>query len=194
MVGGNLYCTISIWDDDKKQWVSKMDVGTESYTEKEKGQASDSFKRACVSLGIGRELYTAPFIWVGASKVRIDKKPDNSDRGKEKLFTYDKFKVVDISYNDSREITGLSIVNQDGKTVYCLGGKGAVQKSGRNMPSAEAGQKAAVNGAMPNAGQKQTPDRAREMDRELGKNRRCAECRARALWGFKHPGDGWRHL
>ncbi len=37
------------------------------------------------------------------------------------------------------------------------------------MPSAEAGQKAAVNGAMPNAGQKQTPDRAREMDRELAR-------------------------
>ena len=56
MIGSNLYCIVSIWDDDKKQWISKMDVGTESYTEKEKGQASDSFKRACVSLGIGLSL------------------------------------------------------------------------------------------------------------------------------------------
>lgn len=53
-----------------------MDVGTESYTEKEKGQASDSFKRACVSVGIGRELYSAPFIWISATKVTIQRKND----------------------------------------------------------------------------------------------------------------------
>ena len=54
LIGGNLYCRVQIWDEEKQCWVSKMDVGTESYTEKEKGQASDSFKRACVSVGIGR--------------------------------------------------------------------------------------------------------------------------------------------
>jgi hypothetical protein len=105
MIGGNLFCRVSIWDEEKKTWVSKMDVGTESYTEKEKGQASDSFKRACVSVGIGRELYTAPFIWIGASKVNIKKK-DKEDR----FITYDKFRVNSISYND----------NQDGRIVYSL--------------------------------------------------------------------------
>jgi hypothetical protein len=90
-----------------------MDVGTESYTEKEKGQASDSFKRACVSVGIGRELYTAPFIWIGAAKVKIQKKDD-------RFITYDKFRVNSISYNENREITGLTIINQDGRTVYSL--------------------------------------------------------------------------
>ena len=60
VIGGNLYCTVSIWDDEKQQWISKMDVGTKSNTEQEKGEASDSFKRACFSHGIGRELYTAP--------------------------------------------------------------------------------------------------------------------------------------
>ena len=60
----NANCIVSIWDDDKKQWISKEDTGTESNTEKEKGLASDSFKRACVNWGIGRELYTSPFIWV----------------------------------------------------------------------------------------------------------------------------------
>ena len=114
MIGSSLYCTVSVWDNDKQQWISKMDVGTESYTEKEKGQASDSFKRACVSLGIGRELYTAPFIWVSANKVNIQKKG-------EKLFTYDKFHLSNISYNDNREITGLAIVNQNGEVVYALG-------------------------------------------------------------------------
>lgn len=122
MIGGNLYCTVSVWDEDKKQWISKMDVGTESYTEKEKGQASDAFKRACVSLGIGRELYTAPFIWIGAAKVRIENQNN-------KLVTYDKFKVTEISYNENREIMGLTIINQDGKTVYSLTAKGSGQQT-----------------------------------------------------------------
>lgn len=42
LIGDRLYCTVEIWDEDKQQWISKQDVGTESYTEKEKGQASDS--------------------------------------------------------------------------------------------------------------------------------------------------------
>ena len=45
-IDGNLYCTVEIWNAEKKEWISKQDVGTVSYTEKEKGQASDSFKRA----------------------------------------------------------------------------------------------------------------------------------------------------
>ncbi len=115
VIGGSLYCTVSVWDDEKKQWISKMDVGTESYTEKEKGQASDSFKRACVSLGIGGELYTVPFIWISARKTRIEKRQDG------KFYTQDKFTVSDISYNEeNRVITGLVIVNRDGNKVYEL--------------------------------------------------------------------------
>lgn len=64
VINGNLFCNIDIWDDEKKTWVRKQDVGTESNTEKEKGQASDSFKRAGFNVGIGRELYTGPFIYV----------------------------------------------------------------------------------------------------------------------------------
>ena len=45
VVNGNLFCTVSIWDGEKKMWISKSDVGVESYAEKEKGQASDAFKR-----------------------------------------------------------------------------------------------------------------------------------------------------
>ena len=113
MIGGNLYCTVSIWDKEKQQWISKMDVGTKSNTEQEKGEASDSFKRACFSHGIGRELYTAPFIWIGAEKVSIKRKND-------RYTTYDKFKISSISYNENHEITGLSIINQDGRVVYSL--------------------------------------------------------------------------
>jgi len=63
-VKGNLYCGIGIWDGQKKEWIWKWDCGTESYTEKEKGEASDSFKRAGFNWGIGRELYTAPLIYL----------------------------------------------------------------------------------------------------------------------------------
>ena len=55
----NANCIVSIWDSEKSQWVEKEDTGTESRTEKEKGLASDSFKRACFNWGIGRELYTS---------------------------------------------------------------------------------------------------------------------------------------
>lgn len=122
LIGGNLYCIVSIWDEGKQQWIDKMDVGTESYTEKEKGQASDSFKRACVSVGIGRELYTAPFIWVPASKANIQSKGEGNNR---KYYTYDKFTVQSISYNDNREITGLAIINQDGSLIYSLADRGS---------------------------------------------------------------------
>lgn len=91
VIDGRLYCTVKIKDPDSGEWISKQDVGTESYTEKEKGQASDSFKRACFNWGIGRELYTAPFIWVNADKVNIE----NSK-------TYDKFSVDKIEYNKNK--------------------------------------------------------------------------------------------
>ncbi len=113
-IDGNLYCTVEIWDSEKQSWISKQDVGTVSYTEKEKGQASDSFKRACVSVGIGRELYSAPFIWVSAQKCNIQRRND-------KLICYDKFSVSEISYSKDREITALSIVNSDtGEVVYSM--------------------------------------------------------------------------
>lgn len=60
----NKNCIVSIWDTDKKEWISKEDTGTESNNEKEKGLASDSFKRACFNWGIGRELYDYPVIKV----------------------------------------------------------------------------------------------------------------------------------
>lgn len=108
----NANCIVSIWDDDKKQWIAKEDTGTESFTEAEKGLASDSFKRACFNWGIGRELYTAPFIWVDASKIEI-KQGKNG-----KPTTYDKFHVEKIVYDEQRNISGLSIKNQKNKRVF----------------------------------------------------------------------------
>lgn len=66
VINDNLFCSVGIRfdSDNQHEWVWKQDVGVESNTEKEKGQASDAFKRACFNWGIGRELYTAPFIWI----------------------------------------------------------------------------------------------------------------------------------
>jgi len=61
-VNGNANCIVSIWCEDKKEWVSKEDTGTESNTESAKGLASDSFKRANFNWGIGIELYDYPII------------------------------------------------------------------------------------------------------------------------------------
>lgn len=122
LIDGNLYCTVEVWDNEKEQWIAKQDVGTTSYTEKEKGQASDSFKRACVSVGIGRELYSAPFVWVPAQKCNIQK------RG-EKFVCYDKFEVSNIVYGDEREIVGLTIINSDTGEVVYNGYKRSKQKT-----------------------------------------------------------------
>ena len=127
-IDGNLYCTVSVYDKDSGTWISKQDVGTTGFAEKEKSQASDSFKRACFNWGIGRELYTAPFIWVPAEKVEIKKKADND--GKEKYYCSDSFSVSSIGYNSEREITELKIVNGKGKTVYEL----KVREAGRKVP------------------------------------------------------------
>lgn len=69
----NANCTVSIWDDAKQQWIEKEDTGTESQTEAEKGLASDSFKRACFNLGIGRELYTTPLVQIPVEFLKMSK-------------------------------------------------------------------------------------------------------------------------
>ena len=98
----NRNCIVSIWDGEKHEWVGKEDTGTESRTEAEKGLASDSFKRACVNWGIGRELYTGPRIKLYASRGQY--KPDGRK-------TDDKFKVVAIEYDGLKQIIKLAIKN-----------------------------------------------------------------------------------
>ena len=112
----NANCIIEIWDEDKKQWIAKEDTGTESYTEKEKGLASDSFKRAGFNWGIGRELYTAPFIYIPV-KDREGNANYKSEEKKGKLVTYTKFHVEAIQITN-KVITGLAIKNDKNKRVF----------------------------------------------------------------------------
>lgn len=119
----NANCIISIWDSDKLQWVEKEDTGTESYTEKEKGLASDSFKRAGFNWGIGRELYTAPFIWIEWNKlVDVTAKKEVKPNDKSKYNIRDTFSVQDIEIKD-KKIVGLTIINKKGTIVFEKKGK-----------------------------------------------------------------------
>lgn len=123
-IEGNLYCTVEIYDKEAGEWVAKQDVGTTGYAEKEKSQASDSFKRACFNWGIGRELYTAPFIWIPKGKALIQSK-DN------RFYCNDHFSVSSIQYNDNREISALVVVNEDGEAVFEMKAVGAAESGSR---------------------------------------------------------------
>lgn len=109
-IKGNLYCGIAV-KDNSGEWIWKWDCGIESREDEEgnekKGEASDAFKRAGFRWGIGRELYTSPFVWISADKANI--KPGKNG----KSACYDKFSVEKIVCSeDGRRITGLSIINE----------------------------------------------------------------------------------
>lgn len=115
-IKGNLFCTISIWDDEKQQWVDKCDCGTESFSEKEKGEASDAFKRAGFNVGIGRELYTRIFYFASVPTKK-------NEKGKYDLENkFEKFTVAEISTNEETEkIEKIKIANSKGNIVFSYG-------------------------------------------------------------------------
>lgn len=132
LIGDRLYCTVEIRDPETGEWIAKQDVGTESFTEPEKGQASDSFKRACFNWGIGRELYTAPFVWVPADKCTV-KAGKNG-----KPAVYDRFKVTEISYTDAGIIDHLVVINTGKKDIVAFSyGKAEKKTHKAEKPAAE---------------------------------------------------------
>lgn len=125
---GNLFCEVGIWDDALKQFIYRSDCGTESNTEKEKGEASDSFKRACVNWGIGRELYTTPFIWIKGNVTEIER-----NGRKSYVPTFKTMDVIDIGYDsEGKRIAKLRIIG-DGEVIfeYGYGRKSAEQDAGK---------------------------------------------------------------
>lgn len=112
---GTLFCSVGILDIPTGLWVWKEDAGAPSNMESQKGEASDAFKRACFRWGIGRELYTAPFIWVPAGNYQAFQ-----DKGKWK--TFDRFEVSSIGY-EGESINQLTIINQKThRTVFEMKG------------------------------------------------------------------------
>lgn len=108
-IGNSLFCTISVWDSEKKEWISKQSNGSESNIEAEKGAASDSLKRAGFLWNIGRSLYSAPKIWLDSSVNQYD------------------LEVTDIGYNEKNEINKL-VISAKGTVVYEMGKHIATKK------------------------------------------------------------------
>ena len=67
-VNGLTFCRLSIRING--EWIHKSDCGSESDIEKEKGLASDAFKRGAVHFGIGRFLYDLGVQYVKASDIK----------------------------------------------------------------------------------------------------------------------------
>lgn len=109
---GNLFCSIGVYDPDKKEWVWKEDCGTESQTEKEKGEASDAFKRAGFRWGIGIELYNSPRIYLSAA---TDKVGDY----KYKLHNPREMNGLFVSYikTENGKVTALDIAQRAGRAT-----------------------------------------------------------------------------
>lgn len=105
VIKDNLFCTVSVFDNVKGMWVSKSNVGTESDTEAEKGEASDAFKRACTNWGIGRELYTAPAIWIKLNDTETYKSKNGNIGCKAR------FEVSDIAYSEDGDINYLVVTD-----------------------------------------------------------------------------------
>ena len=117
IIGNDVYCRVGIWNEELKQWIWREDAGAEANTEAEKSKASDSFKRACVNFGLGRCLYSSPFIWIAQ---------DESNNPKTSRYS-----VMEIEYKDHK-ITKLFIKNdKTGQVVFSYGVKG---KQASNEP------------------------------------------------------------
>lgn len=132
-INGELYCTVKVKDPESGEWICKQDVGTESNTEAVKGRASDAFKRASFNLGIGRELYTAPKIFINLGEKEV-----SESGGKVKLSPKVVFDVAYIHYSEKRVIDGLLIKDNKGNVRYKFGDVPDVKEEVKTTaPSAE---------------------------------------------------------
>ena len=117
-IKGNLYCTILV-KSESGEWVGKQDCGIESRSDgdgnEKKGEASDAFKRAGFRWGIGRELYTSPFVFLSVETVA-------DGQGYKLKNPFARFDVANIGYND-RRITSLTIKDDKGKVVFTTRGQ-----------------------------------------------------------------------
>lgn len=169
LIDGTLYCNIDIWDEDKKCWVRKQDAGVESNTEKEKGRASDAFKRAGFNIGIGRELYSAPFIWVELWNGEYYSAGKQNNKDVLRTSSGVNFSVQEIEYDDNRKIKKLVIVDKDGNIRYSHGSSQRPVNAPNNQNQNQ-GQNQNQNQNQ-NQGQTSGPQ-----DRQSGGLTRCGKC------------------
>lgn len=118
VIKDNLFCSVGVWNKELNQWVWVQDVGTESMAEKEKGQASDAFKRACFNLGIGRELYEYPLIQIKLEPTEFEIKND-------KAYPTFNFKLKEwvwfSQFNENGKLDYLGVKDQNNKVRFQYG-------------------------------------------------------------------------
>lgn len=133
-IKGELFCSIQLKDPETELWVQKQDCGVESaFGDKEKGRASDAFKRACFNVGIGRELYTKIFIWINAETIPSGQK---TKTGKDIYKLKNQFQSWYVSYietdNEKEKITYIEIADgQTNKVAFKWGKKGQVKSENK---------------------------------------------------------------
>ena len=142
-IKGNLYAGIGI--NTENGWIRKWDCGIESRSDgdgnEKKGEASDAAKRSGTRWGIGRELYTSPFIF-----ARVKTK---YDKGTWKLVNpFQRFEVAEIGYSDDRKITSLRIVDNDGNNVFTYGVTGTSGNRRHQTPPKQPAQNPPSQGDM----------------------------------------------
>jgi len=81
-------CGLSIYDNERNEWVTKYDGAENTDIEPVKGGLSDSFKRASCMWGIGRYLYEIGGVWV-----------DVVQRGKSLVIKDDQYSKLYTEYN-----------------------------------------------------------------------------------------------
>lgn len=118
---GKNYCKVSVFDKEHNVWVVKEDIGTPSNTEADKGQASDAFKRACVNLGIGRELYSSPKLVIELGDKEYYATKDGKGNDVYRASTFLSFAVSAIDYDERRNIVAIEIVDNNGRTRKTIG-------------------------------------------------------------------------
>lgn len=135
ILGNDIYCKVGIYNEELKQWVWRADAGSSGTIEEEKSKASDSFKRACVNFGLGRCLYSAPFVWI------VSKDKDGVMTGETKK---ERYYVDEIGYTDHK-ITKLVIKNEKtNKVVFSMGSNQKVAQTSEK-PQANANSKLNTN-------------------------------------------------
>lgn len=127
-VVGNLYCSLGInvgkVNKGEDCWVWKDDCGVESdFGDKEKGQASDARKRAGFAWGIGRELYTAPHIFIACETEQNSNGKGYHIKNYADIYRSNTMKVAKITYDDDGKIKDLIIVDNNGEITFSTGNK-----------------------------------------------------------------------
>ena len=183
-IKGNLYCGIGVRDNESNPFIWKWDCGIESREDDEgnqkKGEASDAFKRAGTKLGIGRELYTSPFIFMKVETASDGKKWQLKNK-------FQTFSVNEIGYDDKRNINHLVIVNDKNEVVFTFG-KG--ENKPKTAPTSQVANKVVEEGE-PERINILTVQQARDFEFDMkGKTYKVGECTNEQLFWLRSNAKG----